>query len=189
MKKYFGIMVALLLGICIIIIPTNVHAMKQSALGGKVFLVDVSGDKSYRLNDDNAQNEMVLIMFNKKGTRYVKNFLITDGQGNITGFPHYPKENKKEYNSAIKSKKGYYKIDMDMPVKDNDYQVKGNKVKMGDTWGNIQQNEPDDYIIAWDGNSGSELVARAARDGAVSVEDSPYTQHLVLANQQYKFKW
>ena len=78
---------------------------------------------------------------------------------------------------------------MDMPVKDNDYQVKGNKVKMGDTWGNIQQNEPDDYIIAWDGNSGSELVARAARDGAVSVEDSPYTQHLVLANQQYKFKW
>lgn len=189
MKKYFEILIALLVAIGIAIIPANAHAMKQSDLGGKVFLVDVSGDKSYKLEDANAQNEMLLIMFNKKGTRYVENFVNTDGQGNITGFPHYPKENRKEYNSAIKSKKGYYKIDMDMPVKGNDYQIKGNKVKMDNTWGTIQQNGPDDYTITWDSNSGSELVARAARTGSVSVEDTPYTQHLTLANQQYKFKW
>lgn len=75
MKKYFEILIALLVAIGIAIIPANAHAMKQSDLGGKVFLVDVSSDKSNKLEDANAQNEMLLIMFNKKGTRYVQNFV------------------------------------------------------------------------------------------------------------------
>lgn len=185
MKKWYGIFIALLMAIFVINVPETSYAMKQSDLGGKVFLVDMSNDENFE-EDAGAQNERILYMFNKNGTRYIKNFVSTDGQGNITGFPHFGKENKKQYNKAIKSKKGYYAIDMDMSVKDNDYRVKGNKIKIDDTWGTIQENGPDDFVITWP-RGNVRAMAQDALDG--NDTSSPNTQHFVLANQQYKFKW
>lgn len=191
LKKIILSSAALALGLFLgLSVVENAHAMTQKDLGGKVFLVDVSGDENYELNDKGAQNEMVLIMFNKKGNRYVKNFVSTDGQGNITGFPRFGKENKNEYNKAISSKKGYYAIDMDMPVKGNDYRVKGNKIKMGDSWAIISEDAPNSYTINWqEGDSGAEIVSRYAKNGEVTASGPSHTQHLTLANQQYKFKW
>lgn len=188
MKKIASLVATILIAVAVFVLPATAHAMSQKDLAGKVFLVDMSNDPSFK-PDDGAQNERKLIMFNGNGKRYIINFVNTDGQGNITGFPHFGKENEDEYNKAIKSKKGYYKIDMDLPVKENDYQIKGNKIKMGEDWGTIQQNGPDDYVITWDSNSPSEIGGRAARGEALATDGTPYSQHLTLAKQQYKFKW
>ena len=98
MKKYLGIIIALLVGIGVFSIPSEVNAMTQKDLGGKVYLK--------QSNAPSQGNRRLVILFNKDATRCIQfnckvdeNNNITDITSGIKGF------NKESYDKALNSKK------------------------------------------------------------------------------------
>ena len=73
MKKYFGILIAVLVGIGVISISSSVHAMTNKDLAGKIYL----------RSSPKSENRRIVILFNGKGTGYRQFVAEVDGNNNI----------------------------------------------------------------------------------------------------------
>lgn len=102
MKKYFGIIIAFLVAIGIVIIPNDVHAMSNKDLAGKIYL----------RSSPKSENRRIVILFNGKGTGYRQFVAEVDGNNNIDESKLNSNE-KKDYNNMLSSKNGYNKKQSD----------------------------------------------------------------------------
>lgn len=121
MKKYFGILIALLVAIGAAIIPYSVHAMTQNDLGGHAYFTD---------NPDENGGRTMIIIFNKKATRAYEAVLHKEADGT-----YKPMLNAKEYNKALANKKNFNKYSYKTNTKGDPYYLlnkKGNKIYLPD---------------------------------------------------------
>lgn len=182
MKKHFGILIVLLVGISVAIVPNSVHAMTTQDLAGKIYKVT-----SYAKGDDGSQQEWgapKYLFINNKG----KCITVDDPSRLDSSDSDDKKEIKKtnkEINTLISNRKKSKKI----------FKKDGSQIRIT---GNVTRE-----IIKDDDHHGAEIVSEEPLtlmtkldDPAVSYfaangESVNVYYNLTPADQsmQYKFNW
>lgn len=165
MKKLLQMMLAAAtLALAIACTPLTSHAMKQSDLAGKVYLM-----RTPRTRDGHA----TMYLFNGNGRKYYTCYVQINNDGQIKSMP----VSRDIFNEAIDSKKGYYKHKADLnSVKDDGLRIRHRDGKdeiympTAQEWGTISGDTSEFYI---------------SRPGSNQSVSETFT----LAPIQYKFKW
>lgn len=147
MKKYFEILIALLVAIGIAIVPANAHAMKQGDLGGHAYFTN---------NPDENDGRTIIVVFNKNASRVYTTVLHKEADNT-----YKPMIKSEHFDKAMESKKGFNKYSY-KTHEEGDFgyllNKKGNKIYLpNDGWCKIS-GDPDNgfHVVSKDKTSYNE---------------------------------
>lgn len=187
MKKYLGFIIAVLVGIGVMSISTDVHAMTKKDLAGKVYEVQV-------VNSYDSNNSVVQQAQETDAEMGPENYYLFFGK-NGRCLTLNKEGNDKKVQKMLRNKKYAISQIKKYGIK---YSIDDNKLNIYESNAAVEPSEDEDDLFAIDSESCEDIQQTDNNGFTIHENPSRGLQNLgvtgtdyefLLSPQQYKFKW